>query len=82
MSMQDEFYAEMRAVIRSSIQEELGAYKVPKEQHYQDHVWILDLRTWQKQTRTIITKLIIGGIVSILFALFLYGFIYFGKITF
>jgi len=50
--------------VRSSIKEELGAYKMPKEQHYVDHVWIKEQRDWQAKIRSWSIASVISVIVS------------------
>ena len=75
----EELRAAIREDIRDAVHENLGAYKIPKEQHYHDHEWIRGFREWQETTtsafwRTIIT-VATGGLITLL----LYGFILWGK---
>ena len=34
----------VKCAVNNAINKELGQYKVPKEQHYQDHLWLKDFR--------------------------------------
>jgi len=74
-----EFRLEIRADIKEAVHENLGAYKIPKEQHYIDHEWIRGLRAWQDTTTSTIWKttlaIVMGGLVTLL----VYGFILWGK---
>ena len=70
---------EMAKAVRSSIHTELGQYKVPKEQHFLDHEWIKDLREWQKTTKFVIWKYVLGLMILGLGSLIVYGFIFWGS---
>ncbi len=74
-----EFQQEIRQDIKSAIETELGAYKIPKEQHYQDHLWLKDWRDWQNNIKNSVWKSIVGIAIMAISALLLYGFIFFGK---
>ena len=67
--------------VKEAVHNELGQYKVPKEQHYNDHIWLESMRKWQENVKSQITKTVIGILISALFALLVYGFILFGKKT-
>lgn len=71
--------AEIKETIRKSIQEELKSYRIPKEQHYQDHLWIYSWREWQIQMKNSFIKGVVAVIISTICALLLYGFIFFGR---
>ncbi|MEK7549190.1 MAG: hypothetical protein AAB496_01745 [Patescibacteria group bacterium] len=38
-----EFKQEIRADIKEAVHDNLGAYKIPKEQHYKDHLFISEI---------------------------------------
>ena len=62
-----------------AIEKELGQYKVPKEQHYQDHLWINQMVLWQNNFKSSIWKSIANIIVASFFGLLMLGFIMWGK---
>lgn len=62
-----------------TITQELGQYKVPKEQHYQDHLWINQMITWQNNIKSSIWKSIMSILVAAIFMLMVWGFIMWGK---
>jgi len=70
------FREEIRFDVKEAIHEELGAYKVPKEQHYLDHVWLNEWRDWQLTIRNSVVKSIIGMMITAIGALIFYGFIF------
>ena len=75
----EEFKQEIREGIRIAVHENLGAYKIPKEQHYIDHEWIKGLREWQDTTTSTLWKTVITIITGGLTTLLVYGFILWGK---
>lgn len=64
---------QMEEVVRDTIHTELGEYKVPKKQHYKDHLFLEDLRYWHGQVRSSFIKTIIGVIAVGLITLILLG---------
>lgn len=76
------FQQEIRADIKEAVHDELGEYKIPKEQHYIDHVWLKDWRDWQDKTKSTIWKSVIGIGIGVICILLLYGFVFFGRINF
>ena len=75
----EEWKREIREDIRIAVHENLGAYKIPKEQHYIDHEWIKGLREWQDTTTSTIWKTALAIIMSGVATLLVYGFILWGK---
>ena len=73
------FREEIRFDVKEAIHVELGAYKVPKEQHYKDHIWIDEMRAWHGQIRNSILKSVVGVIITALAGLLLFGFIFWTK---
>ena len=73
---------ELKKVVREAIHEELCIYKVDKEQHYQDHLFLRDLREWYDDIRSSFWKSIVGAFVMALLGLLLLGFIFWGKANF
>lgn len=88
-----EFKQEIRDDIKEAVHDNLGAYKVPKEQHYKDHLFISEIdkerfsqhqdfiESWIKWTDRVsnvaISTLIKGAVLFILGLLAL-GFAIFG----
>lgn len=68
--------------VKSAIEKELGTYKVLKEQHYQDHLFLRDLREWYDDIRSSFWKSIVGALVMAFLGLLLLGFIFWGKANF
>lgn len=61
--------------VKASIEAELGQYKVPKEQHYQDHLFLTDLRKWMDSIKSSFWKSLVSTLVPALFLLLLVGFV-------
>lgn len=61
--------------VSSAIERELGSYKVDKEQHYQDHIFLRDLRKWFDDIRSSFWKSFVAAIVPALLMLIVLGFI-------
>lgn len=61
--------------VTASIEAELGQYKVPKEQHYQDHLFLTDLRSWMNNIKSSFWKSLVSTLVPALFLLLLIGFV-------
>lgn len=71
-----EFRSEIRADIKEAVHENLGAYKIPKEQHYLDHLFITEWREWQATIKSTTLKAVIGVVVLALGTLIFYGFLF------
>lgn len=79
MELQEKFYVKIREEIRRSIHEELKTYRVPKEQHFRDHLFISELRDWMDQIKSTTIKTIIRTIIGTILLILFGGFIFFGK---
>ena len=75
----EEWKREIREDIRIAVHENLGAYKIPKAQHYSDHEWIKGLRAWQDTTTSTLWKTILAIVTGGIATLLVYGFILWGK---
>lgn len=62
-----------------TIEKELGQYKVPKEQHYQDHLWVNKMIKMQETMQNSILRGFIGIVIAGLAGLMIYGVIFWGK---
>lgn len=63
--------------VKSAVQVELGAYKVPKEQHYRDHEWVNELRKWHGTIKNTAISSVVKLVIAALGALVIYGFLLF-----
>ncbi|VAW37784.1 hypothetical protein MNBD_DELTA02-719 [hydrothermal vent metagenome] len=68
----------VRDSVVSAVRAELGAYKIPREEHYLDHVWLSDWRRWQASVKSSVLKSIIGIAITALSVLVFYGFLFIG----
>jgi len=68
----------VRDSVGSAVRAELGAYKIPKEEHYLDHMWLADWRKWQRTVKSSVLKSFIGIAITALGVLVFYGFIFIG----
>ena len=80
--MSEKDIEELKKVVREAIHEELGTYKVDKEQHYQDHLFLRDLREWYNDIKSSFWKSLVGALVMAFLSLLLLGFIFWGKANF
>ncbi|MDP2690163.1 MAG: hypothetical protein Q8P48_08640 [Deltaproteobacteria bacterium] len=80
--MSEKDIEELKKVIKEAIHEELGTYKVDKEQHYQDHLFLRDLQEWYDDIRSSFWKSVVGAFVMAFLGLLLLGFIFWGKASF
>ena len=80
--MSEKDIEELKKVLKEAIHAELSIYKVDKEQHYQDHLFLRDLREWYDDIRSSFWKSIVGAIVMAFLGLLLLGFIFWGKANF
>lgn len=80
--MSEKDIEELKKVVREAIHAELGTYKVDKEQHYKDHLFLRDLREWYDDIRSSFWKSIVGALVMAFLGLLLLGFIFWGKANF
>ena len=62
-----------------AVEKELGQYKVPKEQHYQDHMWIKEVMEWTDTIKNSVVKSAVNIMVLGFFGILLLGFIFWGK---
>ena len=71
-----EFKREIREDIKEAVHENLGAYKIPKEQHYIDHLFISEWREWQSTIKSATLKAVVGVMVVAAGTLIFYGFLF------
>lgn len=76
-----ELIAIIEKAVQDAIKTELGAYKVDKEQHYQDHLWLKELRVWFQEMQKSFWKSLVGIILLGIFTLLILGFIFWAKIN-
>lgn len=68
----------VRDSVSTVVRAELGAYKIPREEHYLDHVWLNDWRSWQATVKSSVLKSVIGIAITALGVLVFYGFLFVG----
>jgi hypothetical protein len=78
----EDIEAIVKKAVHESVKAELGSYKVDKEQHYQDHIFMKDFREWYDGIKSSFWKSIVGAFMMMLFALLFFGFIFWGKVSF
>lgn len=82
MSPEEEIKEVIDKAVRDSVstvvQAELGAYKIPREEHYLDHIWLADWRRWQTTVKSSVLKSVIGIAITALGVLVFYGFLFIG----
>ena len=77
----EEITSTIERAVHDAIKTELGSYKVDKEQHYQDHIWLKELREWYGDIRRSFWKSLVGLLVTGLIVLMLFGFILWTKVN-
>lgn len=74
MSLSDKDKEEVKHAIEASIEAALGPYKVNKEQHYQDHLFLRELREWTNTIKITSIKFVVKAILGAIFILVAIGF--------
>jgi len=75
----DAVSASVGASVKASVKAELGDYKIPKEDHYLDHMWLADWRRWQATVKNSALKAVITMMVLAIGTLAVGGFLVFGR---
>lgn len=65
----------INTAVKAAITAELGQYKVPKEQHYKDHLFLTEFREWTTNLKSSFWKSLVATIVPALLLLLVLGFI-------
>ncbi|MBI3582377.1 MAG: hypothetical protein HY096_00320 [Nitrospinae bacterium] len=65
---------EIIVAVQEAIQRELGQYKVNKEVHYLDHLWIKEMREWTDSIKSEFWKTIVRTIIRAIIFLTILGF--------
>jgi len=66
----------VKAAVKEAFKEEMSAFYVEREQHYQDHQFIKELREWCVQTKSTVLKTVVKVVVGGALALLFLGFIF------
>lgn len=82
MGLTEEEKQGIRDLIKDAVHENLGAYIIPKEQHYKDHLWLSEWREWQDTIKSSFWRSFVGIVITTTAGLLLLGFILFGKENF
>lgn len=68
--------------IKELFREVLDTHRsIPADQHYEDHNWIKEWREWQKNISNSVWRGLVGWGMTVIIALLLFGFIFWGKTT-
>lgn len=70
---------EIRETIKTALHEELGPYRVDKEQHYKDHLFLDGLRKWMGTLKSTFWSSLVKMLVAGLVFLALLGFVVWSK---
>lgn len=81
-SMTETDKEELHKAVQAAVHESLGAYIIPKEQHFKDHLWLNEWREWQSNLTSTFWRSIVGIVITTVAMLLLFGFILFGKVNF
>lgn len=65
---------EIENILKQGIEAALGPYKVDKEQHYQDHLFLRELREWTNTIKITSIKFVVKAILGAVFILVAIGF--------
>lgn len=65
---------EIMKTVKEAINVELGQYKVAKETHYIDHLWIKEMREWTGSIRSEFWKIIVRTVIKAIIFIILIGF--------
>ena len=60
--------------VQEAIAKELGQYKVNKEIHYLDHLWIKEMREWTDSIKSEFWKTVVRTIIRTIIIFMLIGF--------
>lgn len=64
----------IKEAVREALGEELAAFYIDRETHYQHHEFIKSWITWTQQCKSVVLKTVVGGIVAALLALMAFAF--------
>ena len=65
---------EIIIAVQEAITKELGQYKVNKEIHYLDHLWIKEMREWMDSIKSEFWKTVVRTIIRTIIIFMLIGF--------
>lgn len=69
----------VKAAVKQALREELNAFYVDRETHYQHHIFLKGMIAWSEQCKSIALKTIVSGLVGGLIALIIIGFSIWGR---
>lgn len=74
-----QIHAIVKAAIKETFDEEIKPFYIDRERHYQDHLFITDMREWISSIHNTTTKTIVGILITAGLSLLVLGFIFWGK---
>lgn len=66
---------ELRQVVAEAVHETLQGLYVNRQQHYEDHLFLKDLREFAVTCKSTVLKWVLRFVLSIVTALFILGFV-------
>lgn len=69
----------IKAAVVEALQEEIKPFYIEREAHYQDHLFVKELREWLNSSKSTIWKTTIKIGITGLIGLLILGFIFWGK---
>jgi len=73
---------ELKVALKEALIEELQPFHIDRERHYKDHQFLESLQAWVGNIGSATIKTIITTVVTSVFVLLLFGFIFWGKRNF
>ncbi len=70
---------QLKAALKEALQEEVKSFYIEREQHYQDHLFIKELRELFTSIKSTTSRTIVGIVITALIGLIVLGFIFWGK---
>lgn len=70
---------EIKKAVKEALQESVAQFYADREQHYQDHQFVRDLRDLFVNIRSTATKTFIGIFITGIISLVVLGFIFWGR---
>ena len=74
----DEIKQIINEAVAAAVKNELGDYKIPKEDHYKQHLFLADLMKFANKTRSMVWGFVVRAAVTGIIVLIVFGFIFWG----
>ena len=70
---------EITKAVELAIDKKLGQFYIDRETHYQDHLFLRELRKWSEEVKGTVLRTTLKFVVASLIGLLILGFILWGK---